>query len=900
MSGWRIALGCVAVALSLHAHAAPVRDSDETVLATKAAMDAFFSLEGAVPNGVSKESPAVGFNPDTGQLGLIQFLGRQRARGARWDRYRYLGTLLHHSLRADFDDVTQWLLDHGADPTQRIEDNAEGQMDALGVAVRMERWPRVTKMLRHPAYQRMGPADVAARLWAGASTQAQREGLLRLRPAVPVPAVSTPAGSALLMEAMCGVDRTVVARLTAGSEAPVKLPTQQGCSQLEAPTPQRLDQKAWLALEPRFAQPVLPYLVAVARNSADLRSALSGGFQQPWGADKFVEAFVARVPKNLLPELLLSNSAWGAPTDRLWTQVSLHQAVELWKQPRARWEALVQTAPPVALNQLMNAGVWASFGREFPDRWEPLVARLDALPAYQRPVTKYIEALLGEATPSQFSRVLAWLVAADRVPEALPNWIFRTSEKGLASSWPVLKQQAPAWADQLLSALLAPLLAEPPTDRLGKGMLAYSVSHDGLAKARFLRSQGLKGTPRLLASSYGAKALEEVGAPGCCGADLASWALRERLVLLPKGLPTVVANEATASPSKTLAAKPVERLALVATPPDCRPDVSPDLRKALADWTLAEAAGSHANNGDDPGWIQPLAAPGQSRCQWLQSWVEITGGGWTDRSFFDGEEFQNHKGSIEQTLHLQRWDNKLGRFTELGGLSFATLLVEVELLPGGDRFWLALESDANGRRPANALSLTWKGAEPAWVGLAQTSSLDARWQAVVDPNEAGRSLGIAVTAMETPLPPRAALPREPREMSVFVDAKWAAEKAAFLADFADFQREALGSHRQAGLFAHWLDAAVLALSADAQMPIDQRRARMAWLLATPALANALGAEALQSLAPWLPAEDWRPITESRRCSSQYPPRLSGGDKAPPTLARRIAIELARDCNGSVK
>jgi hypothetical protein len=73
------------------------------------------------------------------------------------------------------------------------------------------------------------------------------------------------------------------------------------------------------------------------------------------------------VPKGLLPELLLSKSAWGAPVDRLWSQVTLHQAVELWRLPRARWEALLQSATPVALNQLMNAGVWAVFGREFPD-----------------------------------------------------------------------------------------------------------------------------------------------------------------------------------------------------------------------------------------------------------------------------------------------------------------------------------------------------------------------------------------------------------------------------------------------------------------------------------------------------------------------------------------------------
>ncbi|MBK7004636.1 MAG: hypothetical protein IPH37_05360 [Burkholderiales bacterium] len=42
--------------------------------------------------------------------------------------------------------------------------------------------------------------------------------------------------------------------------------------------------------------------------------------------------------------------------------------------------------------------------------------------------------------------------------------------------------------------------AEPPTDRLGKALLPFSVGVDALAKAKFLRVQGLTAKPRLLAS----------------------------------------------------------------------------------------------------------------------------------------------------------------------------------------------------------------------------------------------------------------------------------------------------------------------------------------------------------------------------------------------------------------
>ena len=108
--------------------AAPKPDSDQTVLATKAAMDAFFSMEGSTPEGVSNSSAPDGFQGG-GEAELIAYLSEQRGHGARWDRYRYLGTLLHHSLRAGFDDVARWLLRNGADPTQRID---AGGLDALG------------------------------------------------------------------------------------------------------------------------------------------------------------------------------------------------------------------------------------------------------------------------------------------------------------------------------------------------------------------------------------------------------------------------------------------------------------------------------------------------------------------------------------------------------------------------------------------------------------------------------------------------------------------------------------------------------------------------------------------------------------------------------------------------
>src|SRR5262249_54152203 len=147
---------------------------------------------------------------------------------------------------------------------------------------------------------------------------------------------------------------------------------------------------------------------------------------------------------------------------------------------------------------------------------------------------------------------------------------------------------------------------------------------------------------------------------------------------------------------------------------------------------------------------------------------------------------------------------------------------------------------------------------------------------------------------------RRLLPREALGVGEFADAHWSADKATFLAAFATFNREVLARQQKAGLFAHWLNQAVRALGEDDGLPLSQKRERMAWLLATPAQARALGRETLQSLAPWLPESDWRPITEPRRCSDEYPLPLGAIDPAPPALRHRIDVELARDCNGVVK
>lgn len=880
------------------AHAAPKSDSDEAILATKAAMDAFFSIEGATPAGVSKSSAPDGFKGG-GETELIAYLSEQRARGVRWDRYRYLGTLLHHSLRAGFDDVAMWLLRNGADPTQRV---GEDGPDALGLAVRMERWSFVQPLLRHPLYQRMTMNEVAERLWAGALTPTHRAALLRLRPAVPIPSLEK-AGSPLLAAALCSADLSVARRLLAQVSKPIALQPKPNCFDFEDPAPHHLDFKAWQELEAKLTQPLLPYLLPSMRSAADLRAALSSGLAQPWQDAGFVDAFLSRVPHRLLPDLLLAGSAWGVQTSVLWPKVTVHQGVELWRLPTARFESLVRSAPVEGLYRLTEAGVWGAghLGPSAPKHWELIVTQLATLPAAERLGFNNAHRLLNDVPSSEFERVLSWVVAADRVPESLAPWLFHASARTLEQAWPTLKKLAPHWADQLLTGLLAGLSAEPSTDRLGKALSPFGVGDDTLAKAKFLRAMGLAAKPRLLASNEVRGALAPDDDAACCGAPLARWAVKEGLLLLPKQVPTAALVPKSPPSPPTPVDPPPERLALVAAPPDCKPVASPGLRAALAAWALADAA-DVAEQRRGAGQVQPLAAPRQANCQWLHSWTEVSGGGWTNRSFFDGEEYESHRGTVEETLYVTRWDEPSSRLVPFSEIFFATGLVEVELLPLRERFWLALDSHANGDRPASAYQVQWQQAEPKLEFLPKTSALDARWQLVVDPSEVSVALGLLPTD-GGPMPDRPPLPREPVSVAKFADTHWAADRQVFLNAFMVLERRALSDQQQAGLFPHWLDAVVLWLGANADLTLDQRRARMAWLLANPGRAAALSNTAIESLVPWLPAEDWAPILEPRRCTKRYEDRMLLNElvsKAHPELARRLAVALAKACQGEVR
>lgn len=869
-------------------------------------MDAFFRLPDALPPHAERPDR----QPTLSEFVVLEMLEAQAARGARWDAYRHQGTMLHHSVRAGTADVTQWLLDHGADPLQRIQ--GDEALDALGVAVRMERWEQVSLLLRHPAYRALPRAALAARVWDGANTPEHRAMLLNMKPRLPLPS-GNGKGLIWLEEVLCTADLPVARRFAASGSGPIALDAYPRCSS-EA-RPRHLNFQAWKSLEPHFSRPLLPYLVRHLRHEADLRRALSSGLRQPWRDPDFARAMVDQLPRPLLTALLLSDPAGSgqgvgsSSRADLWRQLKSYQAVHLWEVPLPTWSTLVERASPEGLRRLAGAGTSLQPTAARAGHWDQLMARLAALPASQRPEPAVLEALPKAVPVSQLARALDWAQAADRAPEAVAAWLSQCSAPALVEAWPLLQQHAAPYASQLLAGVLAPLQAEPASDRLGRAIAQPGLVKDGLAKARFLRAQGLQAAPAVLAARHFPRHAADGPAGDMDGEGLVRWALQEQLLMPVDAAPVTDATsapvraEAAAEPS---AAAPEDALYLVSDSPDCTVLATPALRQSLAGRSLRASAGDLPEGNAGWGTLQPVAGPGPGPCHWLLSSVEVHGGGWTDRSFFTGEEYHPARATLEQILHVSRWDEAQGRFVGVNDLDFASGLREVELQPGGVRFWMASGSDINGTRPARAMTLRWQGQTLLMEEVPEPSALALRWQRLMNASDA------EAEAPEARQPEAQAeaqrLPREAQGIAEFADAQWAAERERFLRDFAEFRREALEAHAKAGLFAHWLDEAVLALSAQDALSLAQRRERMAWMLAESSRVASLSEKAVQSLVTWLPDDDWNGLLLTWRCVSEQQAQFRDRRRqlqglvqnAPEALRHRIEVALARECNGEIK
>lgn len=820
--------------------APPATTLEDRTLATRAALDALFSMEALVPEGAGP-TPPPGFSPeDADEAALIAFLARQKRRGADLDAYRQLGTPLLHTIRVGMQDTARWLLANGADPRLRVRDAAEAPMgfpppDALGVAVAAGAWKLVDTLLRQPAYASLSPREKARAIWPYALASAGRTaGLFGRRVALPAFGTDPELAGALLRHALCSGQAALAGALLAGDEGRVAAgrlgPSDAGCPRIEGGVaPERFSARSWQDIEQRLGQPVLPWLAVQAATPAQAARLLAAGLRSPWNEPAAVGLYVRhalRAPAGIpLLRAVPPDALRSALNDDAILAEWLATSVD-WPQADLDW-ALAQVAPSRLAGHLERVferwGYSRLAGREARDhagrlaRWTALTDRLAApLPAAGAAAFLYV------VPPELWPR---WFALGYRPADRQwADWLNGLDPAALERVWPVIARHQPELARRALTWLVAPI-SVGPTEDPEAGRLSYRGDHhhdpDFLAKARFLAAHaGRVERPRWLAAEFAV----DKPAPGVALALAQGWVK-----------PSPVAQRRQVEPA----------------PLACSARPGPGLRRELAVSGLLEGPDGVVAPIDA---IQPLARPGASACEWL-----VSGGSGGGREFIDDESFSQGVNRLTPCPDAWRiaalWQEGGGWRLVEGEVPVGPL-VPIRLAGAGLAGLAALEVDYGtcGQRASEVFIPQFKA--DGGLAFKPAGPGDALFDAV------------ALQCSFKNLAECPGLATAPRALGVadFADRHWAAGKAAFLDALARLDRAALAEAERQGLFPHWLDEAARGLAVAPGLSLPERRRRMAWLQARRSPRPAYSDNTVASLVPWLPAEDWTPLIEALRCS----------------------------------
>lgn len=853
---------------------------EDRPLATRAALDALFSMAALVPEGAGPATPPPGFSPDDAdEATLIAFLARQKRRGADLDAYRQLGTPLHHTIRVGLHGTARWLLANGADPRLRVRDAAEAPTgfpppDALGVAVAAGAWKLVDSLLRHPAYAALSPREKARAIWPYALASAGRTaGLLGRRVALPVFSTDPELAGALLRHALCSGQAALAGPLLASDDGRGAAgsfgPSDAGCPRIEGGVaPDRLPARSWQDIEQRLGQPVLPWLAIQAATPAQAARLLAAGLRSPWGEPAALGLYVRhalRAPAGIpLLRAVPPDALRSALNDDAILAEWLATSVD-WPQADLDW-ALAQVAPARLAGQLgpllERWGYSRLAGRGATDRaarlarWAALTDRLAApLPPVGNAAFLYV------VPPELWSR---WFALGYRPADhQWADWLTSLEPAGLERVWPLIARHQPEIARRALTWLVAPLSVGPIDDPEARRLSHRGLYHHDpgfLAKARFIAARAGRVTqPRWLAAGLAVDKPE----PGVALALAEGW-VKPAPVLL--------------------------RRQLEPAPLACQPRPGPGLRRALAvSGELLDADGVVAFIDA----VQPLARPGATACEWL-----VSGGGGGGRQYIDEESFSQGVNRLTPCPDAWRvaalWQEGSG-WRPIDGEVPVGPLMAIRIAGSGLAGLAAGEVDYGtcGQRAAEVFMPQFKA--DGGLAFKPVGPGDALFDALAL-QCSFRNLAECPGLSSGQATPAAAL-----GVTDFADRHWAAGKAAFLDALARLDREKLAEAEAQGLFAHWLDEAARGLAAAPGLSLPERRRRMAWLQARRSPRPAYSDDTVASLVPWLPAEDWTPLIEALRCSR--PATLDAAlararELNRADLERRLQRARSQDCEAS--
>jgi hypothetical protein len=866
------------------AAALPARaDTLERQLATKSALDAFFSMAQVQPEGADRQEPPKDFEgADGSEDALINYLQRQKRLGADLNGYRHLGTPLHHALRSGMSQTARWLLNNGADPKLRIL-STEGASasfappDALGVAVSVGAWNLFDLFQRLPAFNTLSAQEQAQATWPYALDAADKTAML-LRKRIALPGFSTAPTLAdeLLRHSLCAGQPRLALALLRQPDAPaapaaVRQPgtpcPSAGSTQVSAQVTAVPVMRAaeWKEVEDRLQWPVLPFLANRMAGATQAAQFLAAGARTPWSTPEAAAQYVWGALGAAPPAALAMLRAMPAAP----LQVALHQpelmsawltAAADWPLADLRWALLQVDAAPLTAQLAPLTQRWSyakATGHEAKDsqdriaRWTLLTDRLAApLPDLGKD-DGFLYWVPTELWPRWFK--LGYRVSDER----WSDWLNGTQAAEFEQAWPVIAQHQPALAQRSLLWLVAHLSVGPVDDAQALRLSYRDTYHydvDFLRKAKYLQAKGLRlAQPRWLAAAFIAPEPE----PGI------ALALAQQWVRLP---PPELRSQVTRAPLECQA----------------RPDAA--LRRSLA-------SGAPFKGEVELEAFQPLARPGQTDCAWLASSGTFGGRRFIDQENF-GQGVQQVSGCADGSASAMIWNRHRSAWVEVTNMPEGGL-IPVRLKSGGETAYVATEvhygncGDKAGGiflpRFSNDGALTL---EPLGPGHRLFDALALQCDL--------RDLTKCQGMVETSMPPTDAL-----ASAGFVDLSWPWRKEidAFLAAIDRLDRAAMVQAREEGIFAHWLDEALRRVSASAQLSVPEKRQRIAWVQAQRTPRPAYAPETLDALLPWLPAEDWGPILNALRCNRYELKRMAAQaqERKLTALHRRLQAAQAAPC-----
>ncbi len=873
---------------------------------------------------------------------LLPLLNRDKRQGADLNAYFRQGTPLHHAACAGWNTEVLWLLRNGANPFLEVQ---SGSDDALGVAVRTENWEVANTVLQH--YQRllkaMGISEKQQALIHASVQKAtpqsadagDRAGhyqrLLRKIGWNPSPKEWGRRYGELLCTGQAKAALDIVKAQPWGKTPPAEMadttwtcPSYFNGQRTADVLPKAVDMPNWRALDALLPNPVLLPLVPVLTNGqaeGALQTSIAQGLRTPWlsqgHATIYFQAVLSRrdppvgeepalmrlIPQTYLSVLLAASETqprfhFSSPYSYPLGGIALLRA-GAWPLVDLEW--LIAQLTPTTIKAVQDRL------DRWPDHasvahWEKLTPHLVAplsipwgypksLPYALWPKWKTMGALPAQepsTTQGQFTYTWSHLVASIPMSELAQGLAAARQLKGTnPQSWPTEAD----WADLLLRAkldelpgFLALAKAQRP-DLLPRFMdwalapLSYGPTPDAVALALTPpsntrigdHSTGWERVRRLAALGFKARH------PRYPVQDLSEGNLP---------VPTLgeaIGNGWVIAPPKTPASGDT-------TDPTSIQWIKPQLtcHKQVGDNTLRRSlARDEVARDTDLGsaYVLPVQTKGLSDCQWLFVGGRFPGRrSWTDHDFFDGDTEQRIN-AADGGRFAMLWHPAQHKWLDSGVIpnSGEAMLVHQsgQLAPwvaiSGSVDWGQYPNDIFQARlqPDNSVVLAPLPTDhPGRISLMQRCGGDLMLgdcEALKEVIQDGESLSIAQ----------------------FADTYWPQARQEFLAALLRNDRAALNRMREEGLFPHWLSAGLRAVGEAPSLGLMDKRRRAVWVLASGQPPAGYDEATLDSLLPWLPPEDWRPIVKRLACYPRKALLEKATGKHDFALSTRLQHEMNR-------